>query len=166
MVKALSSQRLQEETEGMDHENGPSHGNYPKYHPLGKTQGLRDLEPHEMGELEAVNHHHREECHGGGMYQEGSGLSQKGRQSQEKHINSRVHTPSIGNSGPQERNPYQEVAGKFLGPEQGLIQHIAEEHLGCHDDGHGKAHTKEQILHYSVYGCTNPVQPRHGNSSW
>lgn len=84
------------------------------------------------------------------MDQEGRGRLGQMRQAPVNYVHTGMGVAAIGNGGPKEGQPDQEVACQFLRPEDGVVQYIAREDLCRHYGGHGEAQNKEGLFHQVV----------------
>ncbi len=129
--------------------------------PFGDLQGRRYLIADEMGELQAISGEHSEEKKGRRIAGDGHHTAGARAGAHQQDVDAGVHTAVKGHRGPQKRHPDQEVAGQFLGPEKGMIEHVAAEDLGGHDRRHDHADAGQTPFNASVDPPAD-FQERHG----
>ena len=72
-----------------------------------------------------------------------------------------VRTPAVRHGGAEEAEPDEEVARQFLGPEEGVVEGVAAEHLERDERAHGDAEDHQRTLGPAVEPPAQGLEEAH-----
>ena len=69
-----------------------------------------------------------------------------------ENVNPWVHPTIIGSAASKKGQPNKNIAGKFLGPEEGVVENISEKNLGYNDNRHAQSEHEEASFREAITG--------------
>ncbi len=85
----------------------------------------------------------------------------RGRQAAINNIYAWMDFAVVSYRTAEKGKPYQQIAGKLLGPEQRVVEGITRKNLGGHNGGHGKTEPKKQPFNPVIDFVTEAFKSIH-----